>query len=309
MKKRLNWLLILLVVFFANLSLSPAPGEEGEQSSVLLQTSLADSNSTAVFLYGNVPFKPYISELTTPNGKNLLRDAPYDHLHHHALMLALYVENCDFWGEFTPEYGKQVVTDIQKTSSSQGDTLTAMIDWINPATGKKLLVEKRVITLLPREGVTQLCWKSTLQTPTDSEPVTLGGGGGHYFGLGIRFEQSMDDGGTFFNSTGKNEGETVRGDELLTKCRWMAYSAKYQGEPVTAALLASPQNPIEMTAFTMGDQSEYFAYLSGTMNLHRTEFVINPGEPVTFTYHVLLWDGTASPEKINKIYTDEFSIY
>ena len=41
------------------------------------------------YRYGDVPFKPYIKELYTPGGLNILLDAPPDHLHHHGLMFAL----------------------------------------------------------------------------------------------------------------------------------------------------------------------------------------------------------------------------
>ncbi|MHC4656733.1 MAG: DUF6807 family protein, partial [Planctomycetota bacterium] len=41
--------------------------------------------------YKNVPFKPYVQQLFSPAGVNILRDAPADHLHHHALMFAVKV--------------------------------------------------------------------------------------------------------------------------------------------------------------------------------------------------------------------------
>ena len=41
------------------------------------------------YCYRDVPFKPYVQEFFTPSGVNVLRDAPHDHLHHHALMFAI----------------------------------------------------------------------------------------------------------------------------------------------------------------------------------------------------------------------------
>ena len=67
------------------------------------------------YRYGDVPFKPYVKELFTSSGINVLLDAPPDHLHHHGLMFACAVNNVDFWGEavgsadghFEPQPGKQ----------------------------------------------------------------------------------------------------------------------------------------------------------------------------------------------------------
>ena len=49
--------------------------------------------------YRDVPYKPYVQQLYTPNGINVLRDAPHDHLHHHALMYAISVDGVNFWEE------------------------------------------------------------------------------------------------------------------------------------------------------------------------------------------------------------------
>ena len=51
------------------------------------------------YCYENVPFKPYARQLFSPNGVNVLRDAPSDHLHHHGLMFAVAVEGVNFWEE------------------------------------------------------------------------------------------------------------------------------------------------------------------------------------------------------------------
>ncbi len=45
------------------------------------------------------PMKPYIRELYTPGGVQILRDALPDHKHHHGLMFALGVDGVNFWEE------------------------------------------------------------------------------------------------------------------------------------------------------------------------------------------------------------------
>jgi hypothetical protein len=46
--------------------------------------------------YRDVPFKPCVQQLFSPRGVNVLRDAPADHLHHHALMFAVAVDGVNF---------------------------------------------------------------------------------------------------------------------------------------------------------------------------------------------------------------------
>ena len=55
------------------------------------------------------PMKLYVSQLFTPQGTQVLRDSPHDHVHHHALMYAIGIDGADFWSEVpAQDYGKQV---------------------------------------------------------------------------------------------------------------------------------------------------------------------------------------------------------
>ena len=62
--------------------------------------------ASAEYRYGDVPFKPYVKELFTMGGLNVLLDAPHDHLHHHGLMFAVAVDGVNFWEE-SPRAGRQ----------------------------------------------------------------------------------------------------------------------------------------------------------------------------------------------------------
>ncbi len=62
-----------------------------------------------VYAFATNQFKPYVRELYTLRGENVLRDAPPDHLHHHGLMYAVYVNGINFWEEKgTPGFEKHV---------------------------------------------------------------------------------------------------------------------------------------------------------------------------------------------------------
>nr|MBC8372148.1 PmoA family protein [Planctomycetota bacterium] len=54
-------------------------------------TIRAGGGDLLTYRYRDVPFKPYVQQLFSPKGIGILRDAPHDHLHHHALMFAIAV--------------------------------------------------------------------------------------------------------------------------------------------------------------------------------------------------------------------------
>jgi len=287
--------LCLIVSLFFTATLTAT--ENTTQSTVLQQ----DGKDFARYRFGEVPFKPYVDVLRTPTGKNILRDAPWDHLHHHALMFAIRVGGTNFWEENDPKAGKQITTKCEPDFGDQ--SIKTEIDW-NTAEEKTLVQEIRKISLV-QEGndVTLLDWQTTLKAVNDT--VLGDEGAGHYHGLGLRFVEDMDKNGRFFNDTGKNDGEIVRGDERLTRCKWMAYTAKLEGQPVTVAIFDHPSNALPMTAFTMGDGGNGpFAYMSATTNFYKKPMPLAAGKTFSTKYRIAVWDGEVSPEAVGKAYAE-----
>ncbi len=252
-----------------------------------------------VYRFGEVPFKPYVQELRSPAGVQVLRDAPADHLHHHALMFAIGVDGVDFWAE-APGCGKQEhrsnsISAFNHVNGSMGQ-LAEKLDWMGP--DGKLLEEERSIETFPLSGATVLTWRSKLTRPEGMAAAKLTGS--HYFGLGMRFAESMDKGARFVYAT-KVEGSVVRGDERLTEGRWCAVQGKVDGKNVTIAMFNSPANPRPAAWFTMGDP---FAYLSATMRLHETPMELKAGEPMNLRYGVAVWDGQVGPQEIARVYSE-----
>jgi len=93
------------------------------------------------YRYAGGVFKPYVAELYLPDGRNVVRDAPHDHLHHHGLMFAWNVDGVEFWGEAGP-VGRQVHRRFTRRGPGR-DPATACIaedlDWV-AADGKKVLL-------------------------------------------------------------------------------------------------------------------------------------------------------------------------
>lgn len=250
------------------------------------------------------PMKVYVSQWTTPQGTQVLRDSPHDHVHHRALMYALGIDDCDFWSEEpADQYGKQVPADGTSLSSTSTNgrlrtVIRQAINWINTK-DIVLAVESREITAEQGvlEGASLLTWQTTL-TPTEEKPeVELWGR--HYFGLGMRFVESMDKGARFVTS-GDDLGTVVRGSEKLTRATWCAIHAQADGEPVTIAMFDHPDNPRHpATWFTMNDP---FAYITATLDLEREKMTISRDKPLRVKYGVAAWDGDTDKAVIEQAY-------
>jgi hypothetical protein len=146
-------------------------------------------------------------------------------------------------------------------------------------------------------GATLLTWQTRLEPAEGKPSIKLSGS--HYFGLGMRFVQSMDGADDFFTPAGKAVGETVRGNERLVRGKWCAYAAEVDGKPVTVAMFDSPANVRPAWWFIM---AKPFAYMSATLNLHREPLVVEAGKPLTLIYGVAVWDGKAKADEIEKLY-------
>jgi len=255
------------------------------------------------YRYENVPFKPYLKELYTPAGLNILRDAPHDHLHHHALMFAIAVDGVNFWEEQNAPGRQQHIAlnnlVIPKIENQFSAAFAETLAWKNPKNGDLLLVETRQIEarLLPDEKVTLLSWQSTFTLPPGKDRATLSGS--HYFGLGVRFLTSMDGTGSFLNAA-EAEAKIVRGTEQLLRADWCAYSAPANSKPVTLALFDHPDNPRHpATFFTM---TKPFSYLAATLNLSEKPLVHRRPLPLTLRYGIALWDGPREKTAIDQLY-------
>ncbi len=221
---------ILGVVVLMGLGTMPTAFGQANLTMTLDATHLTIASGDPIlrYHYTDVPFKPYVQELYSPRGFNLLLDAPSDHLHHHGLMFAVAANDVDFWAE-TETCGKQMHrgftgVSVDEVSGVARATFSEAVDWVRPDDNATLLNEARTIATYraPDLPATLVTWISAL-TPAPGLPsVTLTGS--HYFGLGFRFPPSMDAIGTFRNSAG-DLGHIVRGEERNGRANWSCYTA------------------------------------------------------------------------------------
>ena len=262
-----------------------------------------DGRAALGYRFGDVKFKPYVDRWYTPGGINILRDAPHDHLHHHALMFAVSVDGVNFWEENSPLAGKEVghkPCDLG-VKSINGKTITGFsqdLAW-KAAADKLLLQERRTVELIVEKGLdaSLLNWTSTLSCPPGKKTIRLGGS--HYFGLGMRFVEPMDEAGKMIAADGV-KSRSVLDHAWVAPARWMAYTAAADGKTVTVAIFDHPQNP----RFPGGifHMTKPFAYLSATMGLADTPYEIEAEKPLVLRYCAALWDGEVDARKIEAVY-------
>jgi len=264
---------------------------------------------------GEKEYKTYLSELYTPEGRNILRDSPWDHIHHHSLMFAIAADDINFWEEhgkdkagvqFGHSLGHSNRSAFMRANDDTGwaaeANLSQKVDWYKPDK-TVVLQEDRTVQVVCKSDLdaTLLTWTSKFSTGPDRESVKLSGA--HYYGLGMRFDETMDKNGKFFcdpDSTYSNDN--VRGDEKKTPCKWIAYTAELHGKPVTVAVFDAPDNPRPMSAFTMGELGQSFAYISATVGLEKEPIMLEKDKPLTFKYGVAVWEGIKSTEEVQSVY-------
>ena len=298
----------VLVLLVAGMPL--AGGQPPKTDGVTIETIKDSDKPVLEYRHGDDLFKPYVRKFFSPGGVNVLRDEVPDHPHHHGLMFAVAIEGVDFWAE-TKTSGREATRGFEAVKDLPADatglaTLESRLEWVGPADGQTLAMEARKITAYRcRElGATLLTWHTRLAPPEGKPSIKLAGS--HYFGLGMRFVQSMDGADDFFTPDGKSKtrlgeaaGETVRGNERLVRGKWCAYAAEADGKPVTVAMFDHPSNVRPAWWFIM---AKPFAYLSAALNLHREPLTVEAGKPLVLTYGVAVWDGKVKAEEIEKLY-------
>ena len=144
---------------------SASAGIQQKTSPTTISVGAPDQHNLLIYQYGEVPYKPYVKELRTPGGVQVLRDSPWDHKHHHALMFAVGINGVDFWSE-NPHCGTQVHRQFSPRSGSTGDnnSFRENLDWISP---EKQILAKEVRSISfqrgPAGGANLVTWKTQLE--------------------------------------------------------------------------------------------------------------------------------------------------
>ena len=125
-----------------------------------------------VYAFAANQFKPYVRELYTLRGENVLRDAPPDHLHHHGLMYAIRLNGVNFWEERdSPGVEKSISITSRKVGRGPRGlpeaSFTQVIHWlaftnrdVADSTASAFLIENRTLTLTVDENAGEVAKKA-----------------------------------------------------------------------------------------------------------------------------------------------------
>jgi hypothetical protein len=264
-----------------------------------------------VFVYAFAPqkFKPYVKELAPLGGENILRDAPFDHLHHHALMYGIRVNGINFWEEVSGNGVQKVIRTSQPVLAEPDAGRGAeakfeqVLHWVAPqdaflpdTTAAALLVERRtlVLRLDPARNEVALEWKSQFQVGGKTNTVVLSGA--NYHGLGLRFRQDLDR--LAVHSVAGARPDLANNRQDVSPAPWAAVSFDVPGHPATIALAGHPANLRgDATFFSM---LTAFPYLSATQGLDKEPLIYHQGDQFELNYLVLLYPEASPSETLGR---------
>ncbi len=243
-------------------------------------------------------FKPYVGDLFTLDGRELLRDSPPDHVHHHGLMYGIQVNDINFWEE-APDAGHQIpqaelTREVKKDAAGRPRArFSQVLHWVKArdagernTTPMALLVETRTITLTvdSETGGLLLEWTSEFTVGEGASEVILTGTS--YDGLGIRFRADWD--GVADRRNSENLPYPDDGVQGVLAARWMAVDHPVEGRPFTITLFNHPSNPGRARFFSM---QKPFTYLSATQGLDEAPLTYRNGDHWRLRYLLMVSPG------------------
>lgn len=259
-----------------------------------------------VYSFSKEKSKPYVKELYTLTGDNILRDSPPDHVHHRGLMYAIKVNGTNFWEE---QSGHGIERAIHTSKPMLGTNTAGVpeaaihqtIHWLSPSdasltetTPAALLIEQRTLTLSVNETIHEVAlqWKSVFKV--GKKDVVLGGA--NYHGLGMRFQQPLDPVAEHFFPEGRPDLSGTKQD--VSQHKWEAVRFDVPGHAATLALFGHPSNAGgDAYYFSMHSP---FAYLSATQKLESKPLTYPSGARFQLKYLITLYPEIKTAEALEQ---------
>lgn len=300
-----------------------------------------DGKPFTSYIWPEVLKKPVLFPLRSAKGVVVTRGYPLesrknervDHPHHVGLWLNHGdVNGLDFWnnsdqirGDRAAKMGTILHRRIvdAKGGNDHGD-LTVETEWVTPE-GKPLLKEQTHFAFRGTASSRTIDRTTTLTAL--SERVVFKDNKEAFFGMRVARELELpyDKAEVLTDETGKpapkpvkdntgvsgmytsSEGKT--GDAVWgTRARWMMLTGTIQNNPVTVAILDNPKNPNFPTFWHARGYGLFAANPLGEKVLPEGkkdfDLTLEPGKSATFTYRVVILDGQAQPQDVEKAYKE-----
>lgn len=285
--------------------------------------------------------KPTLFPLRSANGTTVTRGYPLeprrnervDHPHHVGLWLNHGdVNGLDFWNNsdaIKPEQQPHMGTIVHKRivdakGGNDSGSLTVETEWVKP--DNSALLKEHTQFVFKGDAKSRTIDRTTTLTAL-GEKVVFRDNKEAFFGMRVARELELpyDKAEILTDESGKptakpvkdNTGvsgqytssEGLQGDKVWgTRGRWMMLTGTVSGDPVTIAILDNPSNPDFPTYWHARGYGLFAANPLGasvlTEGKQTFDLTLEPGKSTTFHFRVLILNGTAKPEDIEKAYQE-----
>lgn len=252
------------------------------------------------YAFAATQFKPYVRELFTLSGTNVLRDAPADHLHHHGLMYAIRINGVNFWEETDSPGREQHIKFTSIDANGASGSFTEKLHWLpsaDPPDAAPFLIETRTLTISVAQARDEvsLGWHASFEVGPRANRIRLHGS--DYNGLGLRLPETWDRSARHENS--ENAAYITAGKRDVFPARWAAVREGSDNSPQVVLFGDKVGNGGTTMFFSMTDP---FTYLSVTQGLDKTPLEYKDGDRFQTRYLVLVYSKARAPHEIEARY-------
>ena len=333
----MRWASVAVIAVAAAVSLNASSGVEVKVNDAAKRVDVTiDGQPFTSYIWPATLKKPVLYPIRSATGALVTRGFPLDprkgervdHPHHVGLWLNHGdVNGLDFWNntdsikpDQAPKYGTifhRKVVDA-KSGAGQGE-LTVETAWMTPD-NKQLLKETTRFVFRGAAG-TRSIERITTLTALD-QPVVFKDSKEGFLGMRMTraLEQPAEKPEVFTDASGKatpvpvldNTGVTGKyvssegkqGDAVWsTRAKWTLLGGEIDGKPVTVAILDHPSNVGYPTHWHARGYGLFAANPLGDKQFNEPKefnYTLPAGRSVTFKYRVLVIDGKATPEQIER---------
>lgn len=244
--------------------------------------------------YSANELRSYVFPLYTPQGMLALQEAPPDHPHHQGIWAGLEVDGHDLWNAGSrnlPRHRQTTVPGLdvlQPQVSTAGVEFTHQVQWMT-VDGELLLFENRRVYFRAHPECTHIQWSSTFSHPTKTTHL----GQTKESGIAIRVPPHWET--AFYGQIRNALGDVGEAACFDKDSPWLNIEGRALGDVVAGLVFLPASQKDRYPWFTR----DYGCHVYNPARHRSYELV--PTESLTWSVHVLAYDGHRTIEGVNKL--------